>query len=112
MPLLKHAKKKLRQDKRRTHKNRVMKELYRGLIKETRKNATAENLSAAFQSIDKAVKNHLIHKNKAARLKSGLSKLLGDGAKTVASAEKKVAKKTPVKKSSTSSASKKKAAKK
>lgn len=108
MPLLKHAKKKLRQDKKRTHKNRVMKELYRGLIKETRKHATAENLSAAYQSIDKAVKNHLIHKNKAARLKSSLSKLLGEGVKTV---EKKVAK-AVAKKTSTSSTSKKKATKK
>jgi small subunit ribosomal protein S20 len=102
MPLLKHAKKKLRQDKKRTLQNKAVKVLYRGLLKDARKEATAENVSKAFQAIDKAAKHHLVHKNKAARLKSSLSKLLGAGVKPVIAAEKKVAKavakKAPAKK--------------
>ena len=110
MPLLKHAKKKLRQDKKRTDKNRAMKVLYRGLIKEARKNATPDAISSAFQSIDKAAKNNLLHKNKAARLKSSLSKLLGEGGKTIVKAEKTVkkvvSKKSPAKKTTKKAAKK------
>lgn len=102
MPLLKHAKKKLRQDKKRTLKNRGMKVLFRGLIKEAKKNQTAENISKAFQSIDKAAKKNLIHKNKAARLKSALSKMDGTAVvvktqKAVKKSVKKVSKKSPKK---------------
>ena len=46
------------------------------VIKEARKSATPKTLTDAFSVLDKAVKSHLIHKNKAARLKSRLSKLL------------------------------------
>jgi ribosomal protein S20 len=35
-----------------------------------------KTLSAAFKALDKSAKGHIIHKNKAARLKSRLSKLL------------------------------------
>lgn len=35
---------------------------------------SAENLSTAYQAIDKAVKRGLLKKNTAARMKSGLSK--------------------------------------
>lgn len=83
MPVLKHAKKKLRQDKVRTLRNKKQKEQYKDFIKAAKKNVSAEAVSSAFQSIDKAAKNNILHKNKAARLKSSLSKLLAGG-KTVA----------------------------
>ncbi len=104
MPLLKHAKKKQRQDKKRTDKNRVFKTLLRSLVKTAKTSKAAEDISAAFSSIDKAAKNHILHKNKAARMKSSLSKL--DASVVVASpkkttTEKKAPKKTTAKKTVT-----------
>lgn len=75
MPLLKHAKKKLRQDKRRTLANKKVKNLFKSLVKDAKENPTAEAVSAAVSSVDKAVKYNLIHKNKAARIKSSLLKI-------------------------------------
>jgi small subunit ribosomal protein S20 len=103
MPVLKHAKKKLRQDKVRTAKNKKQKEQYKDLIKAARKNANAATVSTAFKGIDKAAKNNIIHKNKAARLKSALSKLLAGGKpasapKTEKAAVKPAAKKVATKK--------------
>lgn len=45
-------------------------------VKTMRAKATGENLAAAYQAIDKAVKGGLIKKNTAARMKSGLAKKL------------------------------------
>lgn len=81
MPILKHAKKKLRQDKNRTLKNKKVRALYKSLIKKAKKEPTKENMSAAFKQIDKAAKNNIIHDNKAARLKSALSKVSGSESK-------------------------------
>jgi len=41
-----------------------------------KKNPTAENLAAAFSAADKSVKKNVIQKNKAARIKASLSKLI------------------------------------
>jgi len=87
MPVLKHAKKKLRQDKVRTVRNKKLKELFKKLVKEARAKKTKEAVSVAFSTIDKAAKHHLLHKNKAARMKASLSKLIGDKA-TVKKEEK------------------------
>jgi len=75
MPLLKHARKKLRQDKRRTLANKKVKNLYKSLVKDAKEKPTADSVSAAYSSVDKAVKHHIIHANKAARIKSSLAKL-------------------------------------
>jgi len=74
MPLLKQAKKKMRHDKKRTEANSKKKIALKKLIKVMRKTPTAKNLTQTYSSLDKAVKTHLIHKNKASRLKSRLSK--------------------------------------
>lgn len=100
MPVLKHAKKKMRQDKKRTLQNKQIKTVYRQLLKKAKTKPTKENLSNAFSALDKAAKKNIIHKNKAARLKSSLSKLLpsttSTTGKTLEKIEKKpVAKKTP-----------------
>jgi small subunit ribosomal protein S20 len=76
MPNIKSAKKKLRQDIKRTKQH----DLIRKKIKQTIKSAAKEKqgevfLKKAFSVIDKAVKKRVIHKNKAARLKSSISKL-------------------------------------
>lgn len=88
MPLLKHAKKKLRQDNRREKDRRKIKELYKAMIKKAKTNPTKDSMSAAFKAIDKAAKIDIIHDNKAARLKSSLSKAVSR--KEPANAEEKV----------------------
>lgn len=95
MPVLKHAKKKLRQDKKRTLKNRKVRELFRGLVKKATASPTVESIALAYKEIDKAAKRHLMHPNKAARLKSSLAKI-GPGGKS--EGIKKVAPKKAVKK--------------
>lgn len=75
MPVLKHAKKKLKQDKKRTVRNKTLKDLYKDLVKKARLNPTPEAISSAFKQVDKAAKNFIIHKNKASRLKASLAKL-------------------------------------
>lgn len=107
MPVLKHAKKKLRQDKKRTLMNKKMKETFRSLLKKAQVNPTAEAVSNAVSAIDKAAKNNLMHKNKAARLKSSLSKVAaGNGVKR--EAPKKAATKKSSSKKSPKKTSKKK----
>lgn len=76
MPVSKQAEKKLRHDRLRTKTNAGKKLALRDAIKKTRKQPTAKSLTEVFSLLDKATKTNLIHKNKAARLKSRLSKLL------------------------------------
>ncbi len=82
MPLLKHAKKKLKQDKVRTIRNKKVKNAFKLTVKKAREGASEKTVSAAFKAMDKAVKKNIIHKNKAARMKSALSKLVGGKRKT------------------------------
>jgi small subunit ribosomal protein S20 len=74
MPVTKQAKKKLRKDIRREKANSKVKVNYKKTLKKTKKNPSAKNLSQASKVIDKAAKKGIIHKNKAARLKSRLNK--------------------------------------
>ncbi len=97
MPVLKHAKKKLRQDKKRTIQNKKIKDLFKKLVKEAKDKKTAESLSAAFSGIDKAAKKFILNKNKAARMKSSLAKIV-EGKVTVHAPKKAVAKKAVGKK--------------
>lgn len=78
MPIIKSAIKKVRKDKTRTARNKKRAQSVKKIIKDTRKNPVAKNLTAAFSALDKAAKVHLIHKKKASRLKSRLSKLLSN----------------------------------
>lgn len=66
----------MRHDKKRTQQNKDKKIALKKLVKSMRTGPSAKNLTAVFSSLDKAVKTHLIHKNKANRLKSRLSKNL------------------------------------
>ena len=74
MPIIKSAKKKMRQDKKRTLINKAKKENIKKLVKAARKTPSKESLQQVFSALDKAVKHNFIHKNQAARLKSRLSK--------------------------------------
>ncbi len=76
MPILKSASKKLRQDKKKTKINKVYRENLRQAVKQARKEKTAKAVKQASSALDKAAKKKVIHKNKAARLKSRLMKLI------------------------------------
>lgn len=76
MPLIKSAKKKLRKDIKRTEINAVKKQTLKSLIKTMRRTGNLEAYSAVASALDKAVKTKLIHKNKASRLKSRLSRTM------------------------------------
>ncbi len=72
MPISASAKKSLRVAERRAVENKAMKARLKNQLKKT----SAETLGEMFSLLDKATKNHLMHKNKAARLKSRLAKRL------------------------------------
>ena len=71
MPVIKSAQKKVRKDKKRTRLNRTRSKVLSKTLK------AGGNISKLYSTIDKAAKKKIIHKNKARRLKSRLSKLLG-----------------------------------
>lgn len=98
MPILDNAKKALRSSRKKAEVNQVLRSKTRTLIKKAKLEPTEENISAAFSSIDKSVKKNLMHKNKAARLKSSLSSLKESSSKKTKSESKK---KKPEKKSKT-----------
>lgn len=75
MPIIKSAIKKMRKDKVRTKRNAEREGVFKKLVKAARRNPSKAALTAAFSALDKAAKVNLIHKNKASRLKSRLSKL-------------------------------------
>lgn len=74
MPIIKSAIKKVRKDKVRTARNKKRGLALKTLIKKARLDGSPKNLQAVYSGLDKAVKVNLIHKNKASRLKSRLSK--------------------------------------
>jgi len=81
MPIIKSAKKALRQSKRRNernvaYKNKVIKTkkiIHKSLVAKEADKAKAD-LVVFFKAVDKAAKKKVIHKNKANRLKSRLAK--------------------------------------
>jgi small subunit ribosomal protein S20 len=114
MPILKHAKKKLKQDKKRELHNRGLKTAFKNLVKDATKSKTADSLSAAFSAVDKAAKKNLIHENKAAHIKSALSKVVAGPTATTetkveknAASAKKAAPKAAVKKAAPKKSAKK-----
>lgn len=76
MPVIAQAAKKLRRDHKAQRINFGHRARVREAVKSMRSKPTPKQLSSVFQTLDKAVKLHIIHANKAARLKSRLSKLL------------------------------------
>lgn len=94
MPISKAAKKANRTSTKKYQANLEFKKT----LKDTIKKVSAKNLNHVISVIDKAVKKHLLHQNKAARMKSALSKKFSAGTPTKAAASKKPAKKAAVKK--------------
>ena len=76
MPITSSAKKALRQSESRRARNQVWKEKLKDAVKKAASEKSPASLSAAYKIIDKSAKKGLIKKNKAARMKSRLAKLL------------------------------------
>ena len=83
MPIKKSAIKELRKAKKRTLRNKRVKENIKNLIKEARKLIEAkkkdkakEVMKKAMKALDKAAQRGIIKKNTAARKKSRLAKRL------------------------------------
>ncbi len=76
MPIIRSAIKKVRKDKGRTTRNKKRADALKILIKKAKASKSVKDIQAVFSALDKAAKVKLIHPNKAARLKSRLSKLL------------------------------------
>jgi len=81
MPNLKTAKKNLRKSKKRATANKEYKKKIDFLFKKIKKEVKAkgknvkEMIKEFYQVVDKTAKRKIIHKNKAARLKSRVTKL-------------------------------------
>ena len=75
MPNIKSAKKRVLVAKLRTEANKAARTRLRTVLKKARaEDADAAAIKSAVVSVDKAAGKGLIHKNKAARLKSQLAK--------------------------------------
>lgn len=64
----------MRSDIRKRATNLKQRVSVKKAVKSARTNLTPETLRSVQKALDKAVKTHVIHRNKAARLKSRLAK--------------------------------------
>jgi small subunit ribosomal protein S20 len=83
MPNTESAKRAMRKAERRRVRNKSQRSALKSVVKKVRTSAatndmerTKEDLAIAIKRLDQAAAKHLIHKNKAARTKSRLTKLL------------------------------------
>ena len=81
MPNTQNAKKALRQSKKRRLRNRVQRSVLRTLVKKMRSTDSSEDAQArdagfrlVTKKLDQAAAKKLIHRNKAARIKSRLAR--------------------------------------
>jgi len=96
MPQRRAAKKDLRQNKKRKAKNLIIKQSLKAAVKKLKKSleekdskARSELLRQVCKLLDKAAAKNIIHKNKAAKRKSRLSKLLKTPSKKTTASKKK-----------------------
>ncbi len=76
MPILKNAKKALRSSKRKAGYNQPIRARLKTTLKKLVSSKSDSDLGKVYAAADKAVKKHVIHKNKANRLKRQAAKLL------------------------------------
>jgi small subunit ribosomal protein S20 len=80
MPRIKSAKKRMRQTKTRTARNKAARSELRTVIKKVRTAGTPGAAAAAMKDaeamIDRAGRKNIVHRNTAARTKSRLAKLV------------------------------------
>ncbi|PIP74293.1 MAG: 30S ribosomal protein S20 [Candidatus Levybacteria bacterium CG_4_9_14_3_um_filter_35_16] len=89
MPVIKSAKKKLRKDKKITVENKRLKSILKFTLKQAEKKPTEANIKKAVKVVDKIAKKNVIHKNKASRIKSRLSKKIAGKIQVVKKTQKK-----------------------
>ena len=76
MPIIKSAKKALRQNKTRRGFNLEKISALKSAVKKAKKSKAKKDISLLYSLADKAVKGKIIHKNKAARIKSQIARLV------------------------------------
>ncbi len=83
MPNIKSAKKRMRSNAKKADVNGIIRNSMRTAVKkfekevkDGNKEAASNNLNIAIQRVDKAMSSGIIHKNKAARMKSRLTKIM------------------------------------
>jgi small subunit ribosomal protein S20 len=90
MPVTTTAKRALRGSKNKESINKIILGKLEVATRVAKKSKTAEKITAAISLADRAAKKRVIHKNKAARIKSQLSKLLTKATKPKSKTSKKV----------------------
>jgi small subunit ribosomal protein S20 len=89
MPVTTTAKRALRGSKNKESINKVILGKLEVAIRVAKRGKSAEKILKAVALADRAAKKRVIHKNKAARIKSQLSKLLSKPVKSPSKASKK-----------------------
>ena len=89
MPVTTTAKRALRGSKKKELVNKLITKKIEVAIRVAKKSKTPEKILIATSLIDRAAKKKVFHKNKAARVKSQLSKLLVKTTKSKSKTSKK-----------------------
>lgn len=76
MPVTKTAKRALRGSNKKGEINKIIMSRLDKALRIAKKNKTKKGIETAISLTDRATKKRVIHKNKAARIKSRLSKFL------------------------------------
>lgn len=92
MPVTKTAKRALRGSKNKEVVNKLILAKLEVAVRKAKNSKTVESIVKAISLSDRAAKNKVIHKNKAARIKSQLNKLVSSKAQPK-TATKKASKK-------------------
>lgn len=93
MPITQSANRALRKDRKRNLVNNKVRLKLRTSVKQFRHGEADISLQQVHSIIDRAAKTKIIHKNKAARLKSQLAKIAKSSKKTEAKSKTTSAKK-------------------
>lgn len=76
MPIIRSAIKKLRQDKKRTSVNKLVRSKVKKAVHAFKHAPSKAQLQKVYRMLDTAAKKNIYHKNKVNRLKSRLSRRL------------------------------------
>ena len=82
MPVTKSAKRALRGSKKKESVNKLIMSKLEVAVRQAQKSKAVAKILAAVSLTDRAAKKKVIHKNKAARMKSQISKLMPEKVKT------------------------------
>lgn len=93
MPVTKTAKRALRGSRAKEVVNKLTISKLETAVRQARNTKSAEKILKAVSLADRAAKRKVIHKNKAARIKSQLSKLMSKKATSKVAKKKAVSKK-------------------